>query len=135
RTQRGFPWAELRRHGARLVFSSDWAAAISVDPLRGIHNAVNRRTLDGQPPGGWIPQHRLTLPVAMRAYTVEGAYASFTEQDKGTLAPGKLADLIVFSDDLFRMDPMKLHESRVVLTMVDGKIVHRDGKRFPAEAK
>ncbi|MFN0118936.1 MAG: amidohydrolase, partial [Blastocatellia bacterium] len=126
RTQRGFPWAELRRHGARLVFSSDWAAAISVDPLRGIHNAVNRRTLDGQPPGGWIPQHRLTLPVAMRAYTVEGAYASFTEQDKGTLALGKLADLIVFSDDLFRMNPMKLHESRVVLTMVDGKIVHRD---------
>lgn len=126
RTQRGFAWAALQRSGARLVFSSDWPASISVDPLRGIHNAVNRRTIDGQPPQGWLPEHRVSLAAALRAYTAEGAYASFTEREKGTIAPGKLADVIVLSQNLFAMDAMKIHEARVAVTIFDGKVIYRD---------
>ncbi len=130
RTQRGFAWAQLQRSGARLVFSSDWPASISVDPIRGIHNAVNRRTIDGQPPQGWLPEHRVSLATALRSYTAEGAYASFTEKEKGTIAPGKLADVIVLSQNLFAIDPLKIHEARVVLTICDGNVTYRDTAQF-----
>lgn len=130
RTGRGFAWAALQRSGARLVFSSDWPASISVDPIRGIHNAVNRRTLEGKPPQGWLPEHRVNLVTALRGYTSEGAYASFTEKEKGTLVSGKLADLIVLSQDFFALEPMKLHEARVVLTIFDGKVIYRDNAQL-----
>jgi predicted amidohydrolase YtcJ len=122
-----FAWASLLKSGARLVFSSDWPAAISVDPMRGLHNAVNRRTIDGQPPRGWVAEQRLDMGNALRAYTQSGAYASFEEGIKGRLAPGMLADLIVLSQDLFTVDPLKVHETRVVLTVFDGKVIYRGG--------
>ncbi|HEX4947673.1 MAG TPA: amidohydrolase [Blastocatellia bacterium] len=132
RVKRAFAWNELRKHGARLVFSSDWPATISVDPIRGLHNAVNRRTIEGKPPGGWIPEQRITIEQALRAYTSAGAYASFEETMKGTLAPGMLADIVVISQDLFKIDPLKIHETRVVITVFDGKVVYRNAERFPA---
>jgi predicted amidohydrolase YtcJ len=109
-----------------LVFSSDWPAAISVDPIRGLHSAVNRRTVDGQPPKGWVPEQRLSIGDALRAYTQAGAYSSFEEGIKGRIAPGMLADIVVFSQDLFKLAPLKIHETRVVLTVFDGKVVYRD---------
>jgi hypothetical protein len=131
RVNRAFAWNELRKHGARLVFSSDWPATISVDPMRGLHNAVNRRTIEGKPASGWIPAQRITIEQALRAYTSAGAYASFEETSKGQLAPGMLADIIVFSHDLFKIDPLKIHETRVVLTVFDGKVLYRKAARFP----
>ncbi len=120
-----FPWASLLKSGARLVYSSDWPAAISVDPIRGLHSAVNRRTIGGQPPKGWIPEQRIGIADAMRAYTFAGAYATFEETVKGRIAEGMLADIVVFSQDLFKIDPMKIHQTRVVMTIFDGKIIYR----------
>ncbi|MEO8025304.1 MAG: amidohydrolase [Bryobacteraceae bacterium] len=120
-----FPWQALASSGAKLVFSSDWPAAISVNPIRGLHNAVNRQTIDGKPAGGWIPDQRVSVETALRAYTVMGSYSSFEESVKGTLAPGMLADIIVLSQNLFEVPPAKIHETNVVLTISDGKIVHR----------
>jgi len=131
RQQRAFAWADLLRSGAHLVFSSDWPATISVDPIRGLHNAPNRRTVDGQPLKGWVPEQRISLAMALRAYTYWGAYASFEEGIKSRIAPGMLADVVVFSQDLFGIDPMKIHETRVVMTVFDGRVIYRDGERFP----
>ena len=119
-----FPWRSLEKAGARLVFSSDWPACLTVNPWRGIHNAVNRRTIEGNPAGGWLPEQRVSVKTAVEAYTSGAAYASFEERIKGTLEPGKLADLIVLSQNLFEIDPMRIHQTRVLLTLVDGKPVH-----------
>ncbi|QQS48176.1 MAG: amidohydrolase [Acidobacteriota bacterium] len=118
-----FAWASLLRAGARLVFSSDWPAAISINPIRGLHSAVNRRTTEGDPPKGWVPEERISITEAMKAYTSGGAYASFEEHVKGLIAPNMLADIAVFSQDLFKCDPEKIHETRVVMTIFDGKII------------
>ena len=96
-----------------------------MNPIRGIHNAVNRRTIDGKPAGGWTPEHRVSLETALRAYTHTAALASFEEASKGRLAPGYLADLVVLSQDLFKIDPMKIHETRVVTTVFDGRVIYR----------
>ena len=125
RSRLGFAWRSLEKAGARLVFSSDWPAAISVDPIRGIHNAVNRQTIEGQPPGGWIPEQRISLDSALRAYTSGGAYASFEENEKGTLEEGKFADVVVLSRDLFKIPPAQLHTAHVVLTILDGRVIFR----------
>ena len=119
-----FPWRSLEKAGARLAFSSDWPACITVNPWRGIHNAVNRRTIEGQPEGGWLPDQRVGMKTALEAYTSGAAYASFEEQIKGTLEPGKLADIIVLSQNPFEIDPMKIHETQVLLTLVGGQPVH-----------
>lgn len=120
-----FAWQSILKTGARLVYSSDWPASISLDPIRGLHSAVNRRTIDGQPPKGWIPQQRISIADALRAYTQTGAFASFEEGIKGRIAAGQLADLVVFSQDLFKIDPIRIHETKVVLTIFDGKVIYR----------
>ncbi len=130
RLKYAFAWSSLLRSGARLVYSSDWPAAISVDPIRGLHSAVNRRTIDGQPPRGWVSEQRISIGDALRAYTHAGAYSTFEEGIKGRIAQGMLADIVVFSQDLFKIDPLRIHETRVVLTVFDGKVVHRDMERF-----
>lgn len=124
RASRGFAWRALERAGAPLIFSSDYPAAISLSPWRGLHNAVNRRTIEGEPPKGWLPEHRVTLASALSAYTSSGAYASFEESVKGRVAKGMFADLVVLDSDPFRMDPMKLHELRPVMTVFGGRAVH-----------
>ena len=118
-----FAWKSLLDQEADLVFSSDWPACISLNPIRGLHVAVNRRNPSGYPEGGWIPQERILLAQALKAYTSMGAYSSFEEELKGKLIPGQLADLVVYSDDLFSIDPMKIHETAIILTLVNGKII------------
>ncbi|HBY61516.1 MAG TPA: amidohydrolase [Solibacterales bacterium] len=120
-----FAWRSLEQSGARLVFASDWPAAISVDPIRGLHNAVNRRTTTGLPPGGWIPEQRVPVETALRAYTANGAYASFDEGRKGILRPGMLADVVVLSEDPTRIAPERLHEIRVRMTVFDGRVIYQ----------
>jgi predicted amidohydrolase YtcJ len=128
RVSHAFPWRSLERAGARIAFSSDWPASLSFDPLRGIHNAVNRRTIDGRPENGWIPKERVSLETALRAYTAGAALASFEEAQKGQLSPGMLADIVVLSQDLFKINPMKIHETRVVTTVFNGRVVY-DNRR------
>jgi predicted amidohydrolase YtcJ len=127
RMRLAFAWRDFVNSGAKLVFSSDWPAAISVDPIRGLHCAVTRQTTDGQPPGGWVPEQSVPVETALRAYTSMGAYASFEENVKGQLKAGMLADVIVFSSDLFRIPAHDIYKTRVVLTISDGKILYRSG--------
>ena len=122
RTKRGFVWHSLESAGARLIFSSDYPSAISLDPLRGLHNAVNRQTIDGQPPGGWFPEQRVSVATALKAYTVSGAYASFEESTKGKIAPGMFADMIVLTADPFVVNPARLYQTRVAMTIFDGRV-------------
>ncbi len=119
-----FAWRSLLDADAQLVFSSDWPACISLNPIRGIHDAVNRRNPSGYPEGGWIPQERISIFEAMKAYTYMGAFSSFEEDRKGLLKAGYLADLIILSDDVFTIDPMKIHQVKVETTIVDGKIIY-----------
>jgi len=119
-----FPWASFLQQKNRLVFGSDWPACISLDPIRGIHNAVNRMTTDGKPVGGWIPAQRISLQEALYAYTAGAAYGSFDEQKKGQLKKGFFADFIVLSQDLFTIKPQEIHRTKVQLTVVGGKQVY-----------
>jgi hypothetical protein len=119
-----FAWRSLLDADAQLVFSSDWPACISLNPIRGIHDAVNRRNPKGYPESGWIPQERISIFEAMKAYTSMGAFSSFEEDRKGLLKEGYLADLVVLSNDLFTIDPMEIHQVVVEITLVDGKIVY-----------
>jgi predicted amidohydrolase YtcJ len=112
--------------GAVLAFGSDWPVAPMV-PLMGIYAAVTRRTLDGKNPEGWIPEQKISVAEAVHAYTVGAAYAEYEENIKGSLAPGKLADLVVLSNDIFYMDPIEIEKTRVEMTFFDGKIIyHRE---------
>jgi hypothetical protein len=92
-----------------------------MDPLAGIYTALTRRALDGEPPGGWVPEQTVDLETALRAYTLDGAYANFVEGSRGSVAPGKYADLILLSEDLFRLPLEKIKDARVVWVMVGGK--------------
>lgn len=124
REPNAFNWAEMVKHNVKLVYSSDWPACIDINPIRGIHVAVNRRTPEGFPENGWIPEQKISIAQAMDAYTYAGAYSSFEENIKGQIKAGQLADLVVFSQDLFTIDPMKTSETKVVLTVFDGKVIY-----------
>lgn len=112
--------------GAPMAFGTDWTVA-PLDPLPTIYAAVTRRTLDGEHPDGWIPEQRISVEEAVRAYTEGSAYAEFQEQKKGTIASGKLADLVVLSDDIFTIDPKDIQKAKVVLTIMDGRVVYEAG--------
>jgi len=120
-----FAWHDLAAAGAKLAFGSDWPV-VSLDPFIGIQNAVTRQDQDGRPPEGFVSAQKVTLDQALAAYTRDGAFAEFQEGEKGTLEPGKLADLIVLSQDLFAVRPIEIGKTHVVLTIVGGKIVHRE---------
>jgi predicted amidohydrolase YtcJ len=122
REQRAFAWKAVLDGGGRLAFGSDWPV-VTISPWPGIQVAVTRQDLDGLPPGGWLPQHKVTLAEAVHAYTMGGAYAMHREKEEGSIEAGKLADLILVSQNIFEIDPHKIAETKVVLTMVGGKIV------------
>jgi predicted amidohydrolase YtcJ len=110
--------------GAKVAFGSDWSVA-PLDPLAGIDAAVNRRTLDGKHPGGWFPEQQLRVAEALEAYTLTSAWAAFQEKERGSLAVGKLADLVVLSRDI--LDPKErdhIARAQVLLTVVGGKVVY-----------
>ncbi|HEX4592299.1 MAG TPA: amidohydrolase family protein, partial [Gemmataceae bacterium] len=114
----------LLKAGVTLAFGSDWSVA-PIDALLGIDAAVNRRTLDGKHPEGWFPEQKITVAEAIHAYTLGSAYAGFQEKDRGSLTPGKLADLVILSRDI--LDPAErdhIAETAVVTTVVGGKIVY-----------
>jgi len=109
---------------ARLAFGSDWSVA-PLDPLSGVYAAVTRRTIDGKRPGGWVPEEKISLGEALRAYTAGNAYGVFAESKWGTLAPKYYADAVVLDRDLFRTPPESLDQVRVRYTIVAGRVVFR----------
>jgi predicted amidohydrolase YtcJ len=122
-----YAFRSLLDAGAVLAFGSDWTVA-PLNPLLGIKAAVTRQTLDGKHPEGWLPEEKLTLDEAIRAFTVGSAFAEFTETVKGTLAPGKLADVVMLDRDLYRLKPEEIDQARVVLTLMDGRVVFGNGQ-------
>lgn len=117
-----YAFRSLLDSGAVLAFGSDWTVA-PLNPLTGIKAAVTRQTLDGKNPGGWVPEQKITLDETIRAYTLGSAYAEFQDAVKGSLESGKLADVVILDRDLYAMDPTTLDQVKVLLTVVDGKIV------------
>src|SRR5678816_1573701 len=99
-----------------------------LNPMEGIKAAVTRQTLDGKHPGGWVPEQKITVDEAVKAYTVGSAYAEFAEKVKGTISPGKLADLVLLDRDIYGEDPAQIDQTHVVLTMVDGRVVYEVGQ-------
>ncbi len=117
-----YAFRDLLDAGAHLTFGSDWTVA-PIDPILGIYAAVTRRTIDGAHPGGWVPSQRITVAEAVRAYTSENAYASYLEEELGTIEPGKYADMVVLSDDIFTIDPVDIEAVQVDMTIVNGEVV------------
>ena len=123
RAKTTYAFRSLRDAGATLAFGSDWFVAPPT-PLEGIYAAVTRRTLDDRNPGGWIPEQKITVEDALRAYTHGGAYASFDEKEKGTLTAGALADFAIIDQDLTKIAPERIRDAHVALTAVGGRVVY-----------
>jgi hypothetical protein len=117
-----YAFRSLLDAGTVLAFGSDWFVA-PIDPLAGIYAATTRRTLDGKNPNGWIPEQKISVKQAVHAYTVGSAYAESQDDIKGSLAPGKLADFTVLSDDIFHVDPVQIEQVKPVITVLGGEIV------------
>src|SRR6185503_9231326 len=123
RAKTTYAFRTLLDSGVTLAFGTDWTVA-PLDPMLSIYAAVTRRTLDGKNPNGWIPEQRTSVEEAVRAYTVGSAIAEFQENEKGTITPGKLADLVILSRDIFKIDPNEIEKVKVVLTIMDGRVVY-----------
>ncbi len=124
-----YVWRKLLDSGARIANGSD-APVEPVNPLLGFYAAITRQDEQGNPPGGWYPDQRMTREEALRSFTLDAAYAAFEEQLKGSLEPGKLADLIVLSRDILTIPPVEILRTEVDLTIVGGRIVYeRSGAR------
>jgi len=124
RSGRGFSWAAIEKAGGRLVFGSDWPV-VTPDVFRGLYCAVTRKTREGTPAGGWHPELAVSLESALRHYTIDAAYMSFEDGEKGSLAVGKRADLAVLSEDLFKTTPETILKTKVLLTLLEGRVVYR----------
>jgi predicted amidohydrolase YtcJ len=118
-----YAFRSLLDSGATLAFGSDSPVA-PLNPMEGLKAAVTRQTLDGKHPEGWVPEQKISLDEAIRAYTAGSAVAEFQDQVKGTLAPGKLADLILLDRDISKAPAADLDQVKVVMTVVDGKVVY-----------
>jgi predicted amidohydrolase YtcJ len=119
-----YPIGSVVASGGEFAFGSDWSVS-SMNPLDGMEVAVTRRELNKGAGPAWIPEERIALPDAIAAYTIRGAYLSFSEKDTGSIEVGKAADLIVVDKNLFEIPPSQIHEAKVLLTLLDGKEVYR----------
>lgn len=122
RAQGAYAWASLRRTGVRIPGGSDFPVE-SHNPLLGIYAAITRQDTQGEPPGGWLPQQRMTRAEALRSFTLDAAYAAFEEDLKGSLKPGKLADFIVIDRDIMTCAPAEIPQTRVLQTVIGGEVV------------
>ena len=122
RASRTYAFRTFLDQGVRLAFGTDWEVA-PLNPLLGVYAAVTRATLDGKNPNGWFPEQRLTVAEAVEAYTMGSAYAEFQEKEKGSITPGKLADMVLLSDDIFSIVPTRIRETQVLKTIVGGRVV------------
>lgn len=122
RASRTYAFRTFLDHGVRLAFGTDWEVA-PLDPMQTIYAAVTRATLDGKNPQGWFPEQKLSVAEAVEAYTIGPAYAEFQEHEKGSITPGKLADMVLLSADIFSIDPARIRDVKVLKTFVGGRMV------------
>ena len=123
RASRTYAFRTFLDHGVRLALGTDWDVA-PLNPMLTLYAAVTRATLDGKNPQGWFPEQKLTIREAIEAYTMGSAYAEFQENEKGSITPGKLADMVLLSDDVLNIDPMKIRDVKVLKTWVGGKLTY-----------
>ena len=123
RASRTYAFRTFMDHGVRLAFGTDWDVA-PLNPMLSLYAAVTRATLDGKNPNGWFPEQKLTVKEAIEAYTMGSAYAEFQEKEKGSISPGKLADMVLLSDDPLTIDPVKIRDIKVLKTWVGGKLTY-----------
>jgi predicted amidohydrolase YtcJ len=128
RARTSYAYGMLLEHGVRLALGTDWPVA-PLNPLLTVYAAVTRATLDGKHPGGWFPENKLTLEQTLYGYTMGSAYAQFSENEKGSLTPGKLADIIVLDHDLLAIPAASIKDAHVTETIVGGKVVYSSAAR------
>jgi predicted amidohydrolase YtcJ len=124
RAKTTYAFRSLLDAGAILAFGSDWFVA-PIDPLQSVYAAVTRRTIDGKPPNGWVPDQKISVAEAVHAHTVGSAYPSMEERIKGSIELGKFADLVVLSDDIFKIESEKIAAVKVDVTIFDGPVVYQ----------
>ena len=128
RCRGAYAFKSIKDSGAILCFGTDWpgtsASEYPINPMLGLYAAVTRQTLNGEPAGGWFPEQRISIADAIRAYTYNTAYANFEEKIKGSIEVHKVADLVVLSKNLLQATPREILDTKVVMTMVGGKIVY-----------
>jgi len=122
RASRAWVWKSIAKDGGQLAFGSDWPV-VTLNPFKGVQTAVTRQTSEGLPKDGFVPSQRLSVGEAIRGYTLGAAFAGFREKTEGSLEPGKLADLIILSQNLFQIDPHTIDKTKVLTTVVGGRVV------------
>ena len=122
-----YAFRSLLDSGASLAFGSDWPVAPMI-PLQGIAAAVTRQTADGKHPNGWVPEQKISVEEAVQAFTTGSAYASFDEKNKGSIEPGKLADMVEISADIFRIPSEQIARTHVVTTIFEGRVIYEEPK-------
>jgi predicted amidohydrolase YtcJ len=123
RASRTYAFRTFLDHNVRLALGTDWNVA-PLNPMLTLYAATTRATLDGKNPNGWFPEQKLTIKEAIEAYTMGSAYAEFQENEKGSITPGKLADMVLLSDDVLTIDPVKIRDVKVLKTWVGGKVTY-----------
>ncbi len=123
RAGRTYAFRTFLDHGVRLALGTDWDVA-PLNPMLTLYAATTRATLDGKNPKGWFPEQKLTIQEAIEGYTMGSAYAEFQEKEKGSITAGKLADMVLLSDDVLRIDPVKIRDVKVLKTWVGGKMTY-----------
>jgi predicted amidohydrolase YtcJ len=124
RTSRAWAWKSISDAGGHLAFGSDWPV-VTLNPWEGIQTAVTRQTAEGTPKDGFVPAQRLTVKQAVDGYTIGAAFAGRREKTEGSLETGKLADLIIVSQNVFDINPEKIGATTVLATIVGGRLVYQ----------
>jgi len=119
-----YAFRTLLDRGVRLALGTDWTVA-PLNPMLTLYAATTRATLDGKNPNGWVPEQKITIQEAVTAYTAGSAFAEFQEREKGMIARGQLADMVVLSDDIFTIAPARIKDVKVMTTIVGGRVVHQ----------
>lgn len=127
RAQRAFAWKSVIKAGGHLAFGSD-CPVVTINPWPGVQVALTRQSFEGFPEGGWIPKEKLSLEEIIHAYTLGGAYALNEENIRGSIEPGKLADMIMLNQNIFEIPASQIHKTESVLTVVGGRIMHQAEK-------
>jgi predicted amidohydrolase YtcJ len=123
RAQRAWSFHSIEEHGDRLAIGSDWPV-VTLNPWTGIETGITRKTAQGEPEAGFVPREAVSLEDAIKAHTLAAAFAGRREKQEGSLEPGKLADLIIVNQDLFKIEPQEIGKTEVLLTMVGGRVVY-----------
>jgi len=128
RAGRAWVWKSIANDGGHLAFGSDWPV-VTLSPWEGVQTAVTRQTTDGKPDGGFVPSQRLSVADAVYGYTLGAAFAGRREKTEGSIEVGKLADIIILSQQIFDIDPQKISDTKVTTTIVGGRVVYQSNSK------